>query len=510
MSELNVVRKDFKDVEIKIALCYPNLYQAGIACYGIQLVYSIFNSFKQVQCERFYYTPRGPLVSEESGQALSNFDVICFSFQYELDYLNMLSMLSRAKIQLYSEKRTAPLVIAGGPCVLENPLPLSPFIDIFVLGDLEPIAEQLITSIIDYKNGKKSLTDFRDISGLFIPREYDGERICKLTAKNLDECFHPTYQLVSEQSPFGKSLALEVSRGCPRGCKFCLIGYQGLPVRSRSLSPLKQIIIKGIEHSRVKKITLIGSSLSDYPHLKELCEFIAEQGLQCSFPSMRLEVLSDTLLEHLHSLDVQTLSIAPETGSERLRDVIGKPVQEDVLLDCITRYANAKIPSLKLYFLIGLPTETLDDVTAIPNLLSKLTQIYSPPSLQISINPFVPKPHTPFQWVPPIDLSYLQNAIKIIQKQTRALKIYNPSFLDPRWARIQGLLSRGNRDLGNILVEVMNQGRSLGAWRRVIKDCNFSIKTAQNFPAKLDDELPWDFIDVNVEKRRLLSLYQPS
>lgn len=265
MNELNVFRKDFKKIQLKVALCYPNLYQVGIASFAVQLLYSLFNSFENIQCERFYYTPKTTPISIESGQPLQNFDIICFTLQYELDYPNMLEMLSLADIPPRSEERKFPLVIAGGPCVLENPLPLVQFIDIFVLGDLEPILDQLITYLIDFKKGSKTLQDFRDIPGLFIPRFYDNEIIPKLVASDLDRCFHPTAQLISEDSPFGKSLFLEVSRGCSRGCRFCLIGYQGLPFRFRALSTLKQIILDGITNSKVDKISLIGNSLSIIP-----------------------------------------------------------------------------------------------------------------------------------------------------------------------------------------------------------------------------------------------------
>ncbi|NVM54174.1 MAG: radical SAM protein [Candidatus Helarchaeota archaeon] len=506
---MNTIRKDFRKVEIKIALCYPNLYQAGIACYAIQLIYTLFNSYENIQCERFYYTPKKPPLSIESGQPLKNFEIICFSLQYELDYMNMLEILSFTGLPIASEKRTSHLIVAGGPCALENPLPLSSFVDIFVLGDLEPILDQFIFYLSEYKKGHKDLHDFLDIPGLFIPKYHEGEKIPKIVTKDLNDYPHPTKQIVSEASSFGKSLLLEVTRGCPRGCRFCLIGYQGLPMRVRSLSTLKQIILDGIEYSKVDKISLIGSSLSDYPHLKELCAFIGEQSLNLSLPSMRIDTFSEQLLELLNSLGVKTISIAPEAGSSRLRSAIGKTIPEEILLDSLAKFSNAQIANLKMYFLINLPTETPQDIEAIQGLLNTVTQKYYPPKhIHLSINPFIPKPHTPFQWEPPISLIHLQKIIKSLQKHIKKLKIYDYNFLDPRWARIQGILSRGTEFIGELLVKILQNGGSLGAWRKILKEENYSIEKSQKFRPTFDEDLPWDFIEVNVAKKKLLILYQ--
>ncbi|NVM27363.1 MAG: radical SAM protein [Candidatus Helarchaeota archaeon] len=509
MKELNLIRKDFRKVELKIALCYPNLYQAGIACHAIQLLYFLFNSFENIQCERFYYNSKTHPISMESGQPLKKFDIVCFSLQYELDYINVLKMISSGGIPPLSERRATPLVIAGGPCALENPLPLFPFIDFFVLGDLEPVLDQLISYLMEYKKGNKTLHDFQDIPGVFVPLTHRGEKISKSVAPDLDKCFHPSSQLISEASPFGRSLLLEVTRGCPRGCRFCLIGYQALPMRSRSLATLKQIILDGVERSHVKKVSLIGPSLSDYPRLKKLCEFIVEQGLQLSLPSMRVEALTDSLLEILYDAGVRTISIAPEAGSARLRATIGKELSTDLFSNTLIKCSEAKIENLKIYFIINLPTETAQDIEEISTFLGTVIhKIYPPQHLNLSINPFIPKPHTPFQWEPPIDLPVLQKSIKTLEKSVRKLKIYNYDFLDPRWARIQGFLSRGDEKVGEILLKVMEAGGTLGAWRKVVKMLGVSIEESQSFPPTLDEPLPWDFIDVNVDKKKLIDLYQ--
>ncbi len=511
MVEQNVISKDFRKIELKIALCYPNLYQAGIACHAIQLLYYLFNSFENVHCERFYYDPKVLPTSIESGQPLKKFDIISFSLQYELDYINMLKMISLGGIPLLSEKRATPLIVAGGPCALENPRPLFPFIDLFVLGDLEPILDQLITFMTEFKKGGRTLQSFCDLPGVLVPKFHQGERISKIIAPDLNKCFHPRSQLISDSSPFGKSLLLEVTRGCSRGCRFCLIGYQGLPMRSRSLNTLKQIILDGIEYSEVNKISLIGPSLSDYPHLKELCEFIMAQDLQLSLPSMRVESISNSLLEVLQVAGVRTISIAPEAGSARLRAVIGKPLSDDRLLNTLAKCSEAKIENLKIYFIINLPTETSRDIEAINDFLNAVTQqSYSPKHLSLSINPFIPKPHTPFQWAPSISLKNLQKTIKILQHSTKKLKIYDVSFLDPRWARIQGLLSRATRKLAPILIKVMQSGGTLGAWRKALTEANFPLEEFQPFPPILDESLPWDFINVVIQKKKLLDLYNKS
>jgi radical SAM superfamily enzyme YgiQ (UPF0313 family) len=509
MNESNVIQKDFRKIELKIALCYPNLYPAGIACYAMQLLYALFNSFENIQCERFYYTPKSPSLSIESRQPLNKFDIVCFSLQFELDYMNFLEMLLSAGISPYSNNRQFPLIIVGGPCVLENPLPLFSFIDIAVLGDIEPIFDQFISYLIEFKKGKKTLHDFLEIPSLFIPQLYRDESITKLTAPKLDKCYHPTTQIISKDSTFGESFLLEVTRGCSRGCRFCLIGYQGLPVRFRSIPILKQIILDGVSNSKVDKVTLIGSSLSDYPHLTELCDFIISQGLKFSLPSIRIDALSDSLLELLKNSGLKTLTTAPEAGSNRLRSIIGKEISEDTIINGLTSCSNAKIENIKLYFLINLPTETPEDIENIEKLLQRVIQeAYRPQYLSLSINPFIPKPHTPFQWAPPLSIPYIQQTIKTVQKFLKNLKIYNIEFFDPRWARIEGFLSRGGRQVGDILFRVLESGGSLGAWRKVLKLLNYSIEAAQTFHPTLEEILPWEFINVGVSKDKLLALYQ--
>ncbi|MHA1267360.1 MAG: radical SAM protein [Candidatus Helarchaeota archaeon] len=511
MDDFRARYKDFRQIDLKVAFCYPNIYQAGIACYGFQLVHALFDKFENILCERFFYSPDGQSFSKESGHPLSKFDILCISLQYELDYVNLLKMLRSAGIPLISHTRSSPLLIAGGPCALENPLPLSPFIDIFVLGDLEPISEVFISSLVQYTKGTKSLEDFLEIPGLYIPRLQKDEPIQKLITKDLDRSPHLIRQWISDKSPFGRSFLLEVARGCSRGCRFCLIGYQAAPPRFRSLPSLKQIILDGIEECQVSKITLLGSSLSDYPYLKELCEFIGEQDLQVSLPSMRLETLSDPLLEIIHTLGVRTITFAPEAGSERLRHVIGKDLSDTQLLDGIHRLFNAKIPNLKMYFLINLPTETEKDLDAITDLLTTIIhKYYSPKHLHLSINPFIPKPHTPFQWAPVLRLPQLQDSMKRVEKAIKRLKIYDSKYQDPRWARIQSLLSRGTTEMATVLTEVVEQGGTLGAWRRVLKTNKFNIQQVFPFKPNFETPLPWDFIDVGIRKRHLLKLYHQS
>ncbi|MFX0134524.1 MAG: radical SAM protein [Candidatus Hodarchaeota archaeon] len=504
--EINSIRKDLRN-KIKFALCVPSIYRVGMSSLAMHTIYNILNSYENVCCERvFLPIDNSTPYSLESNQPLEKFDFIAFSLHYEINYTNLLKILLKANIPIYSKSRnsTHPILIAGGP-LSANPLPLSSFIDLFVIGDFEPVAEQILNIYENAKDKQEFLEQCADLPGFYVPK-YTASNVKKIYDKNLDNCPHSISQIISQvesNSPFfpslGKSFLLEISRGCNRGCRFCLIGFQGRPIRFRSFKQIQQIVSVGIENTKLNKVSLIGSGLSDHPNLEDICWYIVNNGFELSLPSLRVDCITDDLLQALKKGHQNSLTLAPEVGSERLLKVIHKGFSINDVLTAINNIKQNGIMNLKLYFMINLPTETSDDVNAIGDLVQKVMRIgFKGSNLKLSINSFIPKPHTPFQWETTIDLDILRNKIKELKK---IIKV-KTNFLDPRWARIQTYLSLGDKKFGDIISMAAKLGGSLGAWNKALKDSDFTPKTY-----KLDFNLPWDFIELEIRKRDVLSEY---
>ncbi len=504
--EFNSIKKDLRN-KIKFALCIPSIYRVGMSSLAMHTIYNILNSFENVSCERvFLPIDNSAPYSLESNQRLESFDFIAFSLHFEINYINLLKILLKTNIPIYSKERdtTHPILIAGGPLSV-NPLPLSSFIDLFVIGDFEPVAKKIVDTYNNANDKRDFLEQCASFEGFYVP-EYVKGKVKKIYEPNLDNCPHSISQIVPQvepKSPFfpslGKSFLLEISRGCNRGCRFCLIGYQGRPIRFRSFKQIQQIISEGIEITQLKKVSLIGSGLSDHPNLEDICWYIVNNGLELSLPSLRVDCITDDLLQALKKGNQKSLTLAPEVGSERLLKVIHKGFSINDVLTAIYNVKQNGIVNLKLYFMLNLPSETSEDVEAIGNLVQKVIQGgFRESNLKLSINSFIPKPHTPFQWESSIDLEILRNKIKELKK---ILKV-KTNFLDPRWARIQTYLSLGDTKFGDIISMVAKLGGGLGAWNKALKDSDFTPKTY-----KLDFDLPWDFIELEIRKKGIINEY---
>jgi len=519
--EANVVVKDWRRVELKIALCYPNIYRVGMAGLPIRLLYALFNSREDVACERFFLPGEGldlpePL-SMESGKPLSDFDVIAFTFQYEWDYVNAVRMLLMAGIRPRREERRragGPLVLAGGPCVMENPMPMSDFVDIFAIGDVEALLDPLVDGLKDALcSGKPGpVKDLADIKGLFVPGS--SERAERVWLRGLDESPAPEAQLLPLvekgplASPFGVTFNLEVTRGCGRGCRFCLIDHITRPRRDRSVENALEKLDLGLRLTPAKKVLLVGAGISDHRGLKDVCEHVLDMGYELSVPSIRPDKVDEELVSLLARGGQRRLTIAPDGPTPRMRYIINKQMDDEIVLDACKAILKCGMKAVKLYFIIGLPGEREEDVRAIVELVKAVANLgFGPKGVHVSINPLVPKPWTPFQWAGMADLAYIRSCLRAIRSGLKGDGRIVLSGLDPRVARLQAVLSLGGPELGRAIELAAIYGGGLGAWRRAFREARID-PNAYLRPREPGEALPWEVVKIGLNKSWLLREYE--
>jgi radical SAM superfamily enzyme YgiQ (UPF0313 family) len=505
----NLIIKDWRTIDFSFGLIYPNIYKLGMSSYTIRLLYFLINSYENIACERIFLpeklrfpaskdpSSRNEIRSLESKVLPSDFDVLGFSIHYENDFKNILWILEKSDIPLNSRERLIledrkdfPIIIGGGPVVTSNPLPLNKIFDIFFIGDSEPNFDLFFKIFLDFKKSKLHFKELLEkaakIKGIYVPSLKN--KVERSILKDLNKSPIPIFQFISksfnENNIFESNFLLEINRGCPFQCKFCISSFHNFPFRNRSYDNIIRVIEQGVKYSNFKTISLIGSCVSSHPMFKDICEFIINKGKRLTIPSIRVEHLTSDIIAILEKGDVKTITIAPEAGTEDLRYELGKRISNDKIFSVLTQIKKSKIKNVKLYFLIGLPNEEDGNINDIIDLLKKVSDIgFDKNSLRVNINPFIPKLNTPFE--KEIDFYLEENSYrfnKYYQKLTQELKkipsikIKFKNFKEIiKNAKLQTLLSLGDQNISELLINYYLNGANFGALRKVQNEMNFSM-----------------------------------
>ncbi len=485
--EKNVFKKNIRNIDIHFGLAYPNIYRTAMSSLGYNILYNQINERENTWCERIIFPSTNSI---ESNTPSKYFDIISFSIQFEEDYFNVLDMLNRAEIPLKRKDRTKddPLIIAGGPCATANPMPLSDYIDVFIIGEGENIINKFLDRYLECND--RNLKKFLDLPGIYIP-EFNNKTKINII-KNMDDAYHITQPIISKsddenyQTIFNNSIMLNVSRGCTRGCRFCMASYLYRPMRETNYQKLIDIAKKNRESTGLNKVTLIGAAVSDYKDLEKLITGLEGEGFQISTPSLRIESITKETLESLKRSGLKTITLAPES-IDHLRKVINKDILEKQIFTVIKNAIDLDF-KIKLYFLIGIPGETLDDIKELCKYMKKIAKMHnSIKNVKFSVNPIIPKPHTPLQWEP-YDFKDIKRKTRYIKKEMRK---YNIKCESPKKGLVQYILSCGNRGIGALIEKSLTRQPTLKEWKELIPKYD------------VGDELPWDNIDVGVNERFL-------
>ena len=561
--EVNSVIKDKNKVDVRFAFCFPDTYEIGMSHLGMKILYSLFNEREDIWCERVFAPwidfedvmrkNNIPLYALESKDAICDFDFVGFTLQYELSYTNVLNMLDLGRIPLLSKDRndwTTPIVVAGGPCAC-NPEPLADFIDIFFLGEGEEVDLEVIDLYKQFKQQGKTRKEFliaaSKIQGVYVPSlyevkynedltvnsvepEFDAPKMVKKRIiSDLDKVYYPDKFVLPYVEIVHDRAVQEIFRGCIRGCRFCQAGFIYRPVREKSFETVNEQSKKLCESTGYDEVSLNSLSTSDYTEIEPLLNKMLGWSEDCkvsiALPSLRIDNFPKELLEKIQSVRKSSLTFAPEAGTQRLRDVINKNVTEEEIINTCKMSFEAGYTAVKLYFMIGLPTETDEDIKGIADLAQKIVDLYysnpsrkkgKPVSVSISVSTFVPKPFTPFEFEPQISLE------EINRKQQYLLSCVSSKKISVSWhqsytSMLEGVFARGDRKLCDVLLLAHKRGLKFDGWDecfdfnqwlKVFEDCNISTEFYANRIRPFEEILPWDHLDYAVNKDFLVKQNQ--
>lgn len=525
-AEVHLSARPATAADLSVCLAYANTYPVGMANLGFQAIYGIL-ARAGVVVERAFLPDERPydrVRSLESGRPLSSFDVIAFSISFETDYVHLLDLLVAAGLAPLRAARDSrdPLIVVGGPATFLNPEPIAEFVDLFLIGEGEEMVPEWLAALRAARRsgGKRDalLEASASVQGAYLPGDWDGfasddqrpaPQVRRRYVARLDDA--PTRsQILAPGAVFGDMFLVEASRGCEWGCRFCAAGFMYRPVRHRSATSLRDDVLgTALEHR--KTIGLVGAEMASQPGIAALCREVAERGGRASPSSLKADLIGPELAAAIGGNETRSVTIAPEAGSERMRRVINKNLTEDEILRAAELLAKGGVPALKLYAMIGLPTETEEDVLAIVDLAAKIRARLARGvgRITLSINPFVPKPWTPLQWEPMAGLKLLRERAQLLRRAAQRIPGASVDVESPREAYWQTLLSRGDRRLAPLLLAVHRNG---GAFWPVLQEAVRAggmdgCPSPDEFVLRryaAEETLPWDFIDHGVDKRYLL------
>lgn len=566
-NEINMIKKDPQEVDVRFCMCFPDVYEIGMSHLGIQIIYDMFNQWEDTWCERVY-SPwpdldrimrerQIPLFALESQQPVRCFDFLGITLQYEMCYTNILQILDLSQIPLHAAERTweDPIVIGGGPCTY-NPEPVADFFDIIYIGEGETVYRELLDT---YKSARETGCDrlsflrmAAKIEGLYIPQLYDvvyyedgriremrprypevPTTVRKQVVTDLTNTYYPAKPLVPYIRATQDRIVLEIQRGCIRGCRFCQAGMIYRPIRPRNIDFLKKRALEMLDNTGYEEITLSSLSSSDYEELPELVYFLIEEcrqrKLNIALPSLRIDSFSLDVMSKVQDVRKSSLTFAPEAGSQRMRDVINKGLTEEMIVEGAWKAFQGGWNRVKLYFMLGLPGETDEDIAAIAELADKIAASYfelpkeerhGRPEITASTSFFVPKPFTPFQWAPMGTAEYFENSRRFLkgkvreQINQRSIK-YNCH--DALTSELEGIFARGDRRLASVIEKAYRKGCIFDAWtdyfqpdvwNALLDECGVD-RDFYNYRERDRDEIfPWDFIDIGVSKEFMWREYE--
>jgi len=555
-----MVKKNPSLVDIRFAMCFPDVYEIGMSHLGIQILYDMFNRRDDVYCERVYSPwmdldpimreQKIPLFAVESQDPIKKFDFLGITIQYEMCYTNILQVLELSQIPLHAEDRTEedPIVIGGGPCTY-NPEPIAPFFDLFYMGEGEVVYFDLIDRYKEIKarggSRKEFLEQAAQIPGIYVPGFYDvtykedgtieamtpnnphaPQTVSKQLVMDMSDTWYPEKPVVPYLRATQDRVVLEIMRGCIRGCRFCQAGMVYRPVRERSLEELKRLARTMLKSTGHEEISLSSLSSSDYTKLEGIVNFLIDEfdgkGVNVSLPSLRIDAFSLDVMSKVQDVKKSSLTFAPEAGSQRLRNVINKGLTEENILNGSAEAFKGGWNRVKLYFMLGLPTETVEDMQGIAELSEKVAEVYydTVPKEQrhgkvqvtASTSFFVPKPFTPFQWAPMCTKEQFLERASIVNHRMK--EMLNKKSLRYNWHEadvtvLEGVLARGDRKVATVIEEAYRQGAIYDSWSeyfnndiwmKAFETCGVDIDFYTTRERSLDEVFPWDFIDAGVTK----------